>query len=194
MLSFCCPFSRKTVRVNLLVTFQTKRFGFTSGRYSTFSRLSDSWLLWVKYFTGKWKKWFFFLQRMVFLARFLGYASCSCPFCCLPHPASDNSTWTISSLPYICSIQISKGGLHRCKFQQIKLLIFKDNLFSQFLEEEPRRATLDSQLEAGGFLCKPVTINKQALRNSCELLRRRKELHARSGNCMQGRVTVCKLM
>ena len=38
------------------------------------------------------------------------------------------------------------------------------------------------------------TLHKQALRNSCELLRRRKELHARSGNCMQAQVTACKLM
>ena len=30
---------------------------------------------------------------------------------------------------------------------------------------------------------------KQALRNSCELLRRRKELHASSGNFMQAHVT-----
>ena len=35
---------------------------------------------------------------------------------------------------------------------------------------------------------------KQALRNSCELLRQRKELHASLCNCMQAYVTVCKLM
>ena len=35
---------------------------------------------------------------------------------------------------------------------------------------------------------------KQALRNSCELLRQRKELHASLGNCMQAHVTACKLM
>ena len=34
---------------------------------------------------------------------------------------------------------------------------------------------------------------KQALRNSCELLRRRKELYASSGNCIQAHVTACKL-
>ena len=60
MSSLSCPFSRKTVRVNLLVTFQTKRFGFTSGRFSIFSRLSDLWLLWVKYFTGHGKNLFFY--------------------------------------------------------------------------------------------------------------------------------------
>ena len=36
--------------------------------------------------------------------------------------------------------------------------------------------------------------NKQALRNSCELLRQRKELHINSWNCMQAHVTACKLM
>ena len=35
--------------------------------------------------------------------------------------------------------------------------------------------------------------SKQALRNSCELLRQRKELHARSWNCMQAHGTACKL-
>ena len=35
---------------------------------------------------------------------------------------------------------------------------------------------------------------QQALRNSCELLRRRNELHASSCNCMQAYVTACKLM
>ena len=34
---------------------------------------------------------------------------------------------------------------------------------------------------------------QQALRNSCELLRRRKELYASSCNCMQAYITVCKL-
>ena len=35
---------------------------------------------------------------------------------------------------------------------------------------------------------------KQALRNSCELLRQRKELHTSSGNCIQAHGTACKLM
>jgi len=35
---------------------------------------------------------------------------------------------------------------------------------------------------------------KQALRNSCELLRQRKELHTNSWNCMQAYVIACKLM
>ena len=35
---------------------------------------------------------------------------------------------------------------------------------------------------------------KQALRNSCELLRQRKELQASSCNCMQAYETACKLM
>ena len=34
---------------------------------------------------------------------------------------------------------------------------------------------------------------QQALRNSCELLRRRKELHVSLCNCMQTYVTACKL-
>ena len=36
--------------------------------------------------------------------------------------------------------------------------------------------------------------NQQALQNSCELLRQRRELHASSWNCMQAYVTACKLM
>ena len=35
---------------------------------------------------------------------------------------------------------------------------------------------------------------KQALRNSCELLRQRKELHTSSWNCMQAHGTSCKLI
>ena len=35
---------------------------------------------------------------------------------------------------------------------------------------------------------------KQALRNSCELLRQRKELYASSFNFMKVHVTACKLM
>ena len=35
--------------------------------------------------------------------------------------------------------------------------------------------------------------DKQALRNSCELLRQRRELHASLCNCMQAYVTACKL-
>ena len=34
---------------------------------------------------------------------------------------------------------------------------------------------------------------KQALRNSCKLLRQRKELHTSSLNCMQAHGTSCKL-
>ena len=37
-------------------------------------------------------------------------------------------------------------------------------------------------------------IFKQALRNSCELLRQRKELDVSSCNCMQARGTACKLI
>ena len=36
--------------------------------------------------------------------------------------------------------------------------------------------------------------SEQALRNSCELLRQRKELHASSRNCMQAHGTSCKLI
>ena len=38
------------------------------------------------------------------------------------------------------------------------------------------------------------SLSKQALRNSCELLIQRKELHASSCNCMQGHRTACKVM
>mgnify|MGYP007015439730 CR=1 FL=1 len=159
MLSFSCPFSRKTVRVNLLVTFQTKRFGFTSGRFSIFSRLSDLWLLWVNILQDMEEIFIFFLDRMVFLAWVLGYASRSRSFCCLPHPSSDNSSWNLSCLPDICPFKVSKGGLHRCKFWQIvnKYFIKLTNclifIFSQFLAEEQMRARLVLQLEAGGSLC-----------------------------------------
>ena len=37
-------------------------------------------------------------------------------------------------------------------------------------------------------------VTKQALRNSCELLRQRKELHTSSWNCMQAHGTSCKLI
>ena len=37
-------------------------------------------------------------------------------------------------------------------------------------------------------------VNKQALRNSCELLRQGKEPHTSSFNCMQAHETVCKLI
>ena len=40
---------------------------------------------------------------------------------------------------------------------------------------------------------KLANIKQQALRNSCELLRQRKELHTNSWNCMQAHGTSCKL-
>ena len=36
--------------------------------------------------------------------------------------------------------------------------------------------------------------HQQALRNSCELLRQRKELHTSSWNCIQAYGTACKLL
>ena len=48
------------------------------------------------------------------------------------------------------------------------------------------------ELELSCFL--HSSANKQALRTACELLRRIKELHASSCNCMQAYVTACKLM
>ena len=41
---------------------------------------------------------------------------------------------------------------------------------------------------------KLANIKQQALRNSCELLRQRKELHTNSWNCMQDQGTACKIM
>ena len=96
---------------------------------------------------------------MVFLAWILGYASCSRSFCCLPNPSSYNSTRNLSWIPDICSFQVSKGGLHRCKFWLIiKIRSHKINkwliyIFSLFLAEKQMRATPVLQLEAGGSLC-----------------------------------------
>ena len=66
-------------------------------------------------------------------------------------------------------------------------------LLDQFIRLRNASDYMCRRHSVGAMPCRGLFL-KQALLNSCELLRQRKELHERSWNCMQAHGTSCKLM